>query len=202
MSWNGDADSFFFPVVAPRSRLSQWVVTSLGLYSQNLRVVALYASLGENAVEFIVNNGDVGMVCVSKKELPNLLKALPKCKGVTHIIQFDHDAKYNNVEDALSEADIAKCKDLGVELITFSHVKKLGNEQNKVIFPNPAKADDIAYIMYTSGQAKKGGKQKSTPVFARSLFSLGASTDSLALLLSLLLLPPPQAPPATRRARS
>jgi long-chain acyl-CoA synthetase len=130
---------------------AEWVITSLGLYSQNLRVVALYASLGENAVEFIINNGDVGIVCVSKKELPNLLKALPKTKGVTHIVQFDRDEKYHNVEDTISEEDRAKCKEHNIELLGFTHVKKLGHEQNKVIFPNPAKGDDVAYIMYTSG---------------------------------------------------
>lgn len=134
---------------------TEWLVTAFGLYSQNLRVIALYASLGENAVEFIINNGDVTMVCVSKKELPNLLKALPKTKGLTHIIQYDVNDKFNNVEDGISPADVETCKALNIELIGFNHVKKIGHEQNKVIFPNPAKGDDAAYIMYTSGTTGK-----------------------------------------------
>lgn len=130
---------------------AEWVISSLSLYSQNMRVVALYASLGANAVEFIINNGDVTMVCVSKKELAHLLKALPKTKGVTHIIQFDADERYKNVEETIAPADVAAAKELGVELIGFSDVVKLGREKSKEIFPNPAKAEDLAYIMYTSG---------------------------------------------------
>jgi len=34
----------------------EWMVGALGLYSQNMRVVSLYPSLGENAVEFIINH--------------------------------------------------------------------------------------------------------------------------------------------------
>lgn len=34
---------------------SEWLHTSFGCYSQSIRVVALYATLGEDAVEYIVN---------------------------------------------------------------------------------------------------------------------------------------------------
>ena len=62
------------------SNRTEWMVAALGLYSQNMRVVSLYASLGEGAVEFIINHADVPVVLVSKQNLPSLLKSLPNLK--------------------------------------------------------------------------------------------------------------------------
>ena len=68
-----------------------------------------------------------------------------------HIIQWDVDAKYNNVLDVVSAADIETCKAAGIELLGLSAVKARGAAAKEAIQPNPAKPDDLAYIMYTSG---------------------------------------------------
>ena len=68
-----------------------------------------------------------------------------------HIIQWDVDAKYNNVLDVVSAADIETCKAAGIELLGLSAVKARGAAAKEAIQPNPAKPEDLAYIMYTSG---------------------------------------------------
>jgi long-chain acyl-CoA synthetase len=43
--------------------------------------VPLYDSLGENAIEYIVNHSESVVAFTSTEKLPNLVKALPKCTG-------------------------------------------------------------------------------------------------------------------------
>lgn len=127
----------------------EWVHTSFGCYSQAMRVVALYATLGEEAVEYIVNHAGIKVIFVSKDNLPQLLKTLPKMQQVTHIIQYDVNDKYGNVEDIVSSEDKSIAAQAHVELIGISELRVLGS--SKGIFPNPPKPDDLAMIMYTSG---------------------------------------------------
>jgi hypothetical protein len=42
--------------------------------------VPLYDSLGENAIEYIVNHSEAVAAFTSSEKLPNLVKALPHCK--------------------------------------------------------------------------------------------------------------------------
>lgn len=41
----------------------------------------LYDSLGENAIEFIINHSEATIVFVASDKAANLAKALPLCKG-------------------------------------------------------------------------------------------------------------------------
>lgn len=77
----------------------EWMVGALGLYSQNMRVVSLYPSLGENAVEFIINHAEVPVVLVSKQNLPALLKSLPnmKASGHTALPPPTHDCRWTQL---------------------------------------------------------------------------------------------------------
>ncbi len=51
--------------------------------------VPLYDSLGENAVEFIVNHSESSVVFVSRDKLDTLLKALPAAhKGLTTLVYW------------------------------------------------------------------------------------------------------------------
>jgi len=131
------------------SNRAEWMVSALGLYGQNMRVVSLYASLGEGAVEFIINHADVPVVLVSKQNLPALIKSLANLKNVKHIIQWDVNPKYNNIEEVVSEADKATCKEAGIELLGFGEVQARGRASG--LKTNPAGPEDLAYIMYTSG---------------------------------------------------
>jgi len=130
---------------------AEWMISALAFYSQNMRVVSLYASLGENAVEYIINHADVNIVCVSKSNLAALFKSAANLKGVTHIIQFDVNDKYNNIEETVDEADVERAKGFGIQLLGFSQVRGMGAAKKDELQPQPAAANDVAYIMYTSG---------------------------------------------------
>lgn len=53
---------------------------------QNLCCVPLYDSLGENAVEFIINHSDSGVVFVSTEKLSLLVKAIDKVVAVMKVV--------------------------------------------------------------------------------------------------------------------
>ena len=57
---------------------AEWMIAALGIYSQDMRTVALYATLGAEAVEYITTFADITTIFVSKKSLPSIIKLLDK----------------------------------------------------------------------------------------------------------------------------
>ena len=53
---------------------AHWVKTQQAIYSQNMRVVSLYATLGKDAVEYITNHAELKVLFVSVANLPAILK--------------------------------------------------------------------------------------------------------------------------------
>lgn len=129
----------------------EWVHCQLAAYSQGLRVVALYPSLGTDAVTYIAEHAEISLIFSAKENVEGLLKVAAK-DGMTikHIIQFDVNDAWGNVGDAVDEEQKKRASELGLTLMGLSELKKLGSEGGDV-FPNPPAADDIAFIMYTSG---------------------------------------------------
>lgn len=135
---------------------AEWVHTAYGCYSQSMRVVALYATLGEDAVEYIVNHAEIKVVFVSKDNMQTFLATLPKMKTVTHIIQYDVNKKYNNIGDDIDEKSQQRAQESNVKIVGLSELLQQGMQNGG--FPNPPKPDDLAMIMYTSGTTGKPSK--------------------------------------------
>lgn len=127
----------------------EWTATSLGFYATGLRTVALYDTLGKDAVEYIINHSEAPAVFVSKAKLPIVLDALPKCGQLKYIIQFDVNPKFGNEQETLDEKHVEAASKCNVKLIGFSELRKLGREANAEL--TPPKPEDLAFIMYTSG---------------------------------------------------
>jgi long-chain acyl-CoA synthetase len=135
---------------------AEWMLTALGLYSQTMRVVALYATLGADAVEYICNHSELPIVFTSKQNLKTLLQDLPKLEHLKYIVQFDVNPDFDNRADTIDEDDVKLCQENGVELIGFTDVLKKGAEFNSDDNADVApKGEDLAIIMYTSGTTGK-----------------------------------------------
>lgn len=127
-----------------------WLKSALALYSRNARVVSLYATLGEDAVEFIIGHADVAVVFVSYANLPQLIACLPKLPHVTHVVQFDTDEKLGNTCDRVRETDVAACAAChGVVLSGYSDLR--ANGKAAPVTTNSPAESDLCYVMYTSG---------------------------------------------------
>jgi len=127
---------------------AEWVISMLGFFSQSMRCVSLYATLGDEAVEYIINHGDIKIVLAAKENMKELLKSAKKTK-LTHIVQFDPNPLYKNNNESIDPAEVAECEKLGIKLIGFSELQKLGAEAGN--FPTLPAPSDYAYVMYTSG---------------------------------------------------
>jgi len=133
---------------------AEWVISQLGIFSQSFRVVSLYATLGDKAVQYITNHAEIETIVVSKTNLKHLLSVLNDVSHRTegaylkNIIQFDENNLYNNVNEAVDEKDVAQCAEHGITLRSFSSILAAGEAAT----PNPPTPEDWAFIMYTSGK--------------------------------------------------
>eukprot|EP00474_Spongospora_subterranea_P008619 CRZ09077.1 hypothetical protein [Spongospora subterranea] len=128
---------------------AEWMISAYGAYSQRMRVVALYATLGPQAVEFIVNHAELTTLFVAKENLAEVLGIASSTK-INLIIQFDvNEEAYGNTSDIVDEEQKTKAAAAGIKLITLSALIAEGILAN--VAPSPPTEDDVAYIMYTSG---------------------------------------------------
>ncbi|CEO97682.1 hypothetical protein PBRA_005796 [Plasmodiophora brassicae] len=156
----------------------EWVITAFGAYSQTLSVVALYSTLGPNAVEYILNHAELTILFVAKKHLVEILPILSKTK-VRHVVQFDVDKEaYGNVKDAVDAKDVDAARQSGVELIGFSTLIQKGIASG--LQPDAPGPEDLAYIMYTSGTT---GNPKGACLTHVNIISTVAAVETIFKLL-------------------
>ncbi|XP_059631815.1 long chain acyl-CoA synthetase 9, chloroplastic [Cornus florida] len=118
----------------------EWFIALQGCFRRNITVVTIYASLGEEALCYSLNETEVTTVICGHKELKKLIDISRQLDTVKRIICMDDEVPSNA---SLIEGGNSWT------ITTFSDVEELGKE-------NPVEADlplsaDIAVIMYTSG---------------------------------------------------
>lgn len=118
---------------------AEWMIAAHGCFKQNLTVVTIYATLGDEAIAHGINETEVDTVITSHELLPKFKRLLALVPDVKTIIYM---------QDQLKPTDTTGYKD-GVRLIQFSDVVKMGYKSTTS--PARPKADDTAIIMYTSG---------------------------------------------------
>ncbi|XP_015174146.1 PREDICTED: long-chain-fatty-acid--CoA ligase 4 isoform X1 [Polistes dominula] len=118
---------------------AEWMIAAHACFKQNLTVVTIYTTLGDEAIAHGINETEVDTVITSHELLPKFKRLLQMVPEVKNIIYM---------EDQLKPTDTKGYKE-GVRLIPFSDIIKVGNT-SKVVSVSP-KAEDTAIIMYTSG---------------------------------------------------
>jgi long-chain acyl-CoA synthetase len=118
---------------------AEWMVSAHGCFKQNIPVVTIYATLGDEGVAHGINETEVTTVITTHDLLPKFRTVLALTPKVDTIIFM---------EDQLHKTDVTGFKE-GVKLVPFSEVLSLGNKSE--IAGVPPTKDDIAIIMYTSG---------------------------------------------------
>lgn len=112
-----------------------------GCIRQDITVVTIYASLGEEALIHSLNETEVSTLICNSKQLRNLMTISSSLTTIENIIYFE-DAGYET--DFISSENMNKWK-----VTSFSEVIKLGME-NPVV-PSLPSSHSIAVVMYTSG---------------------------------------------------
>ncbi|CAG8616797.1 9492_t:CDS:10 [Ambispora gerdemannii] len=127
----------------------EWFITDQANMAYNLRSVALYDTLGPDAVQHVINHAEIPIAVVAGNRIPGVLQIASKIPGLKVIISMDE--LDDNISLPNTPANVLKAwaEEKGIMLYTFTEVEELGSEH---AYPhNPPKPEDIASICYTSG---------------------------------------------------
>ncbi|CAI9294911.1 unnamed protein product [Lactuca saligna] len=116
---------------------AEWFIAFEGCFRQNITVVTIYASLGDDALIHSLNETAVSTLICDSKLLKKVASVSSSLKTVKNVIYFESD----NTEVSTNISDW--------KVSAFSEVEKLGQAS-----PAPARfpiKKDVAVIMYTSG---------------------------------------------------
>ncbi|CAG8593038.1 5211_t:CDS:10 [Ambispora leptoticha] len=130
----------------------EWFITDQANIAYNLRTVALYDTLGPDAVQYVINHAEIPIAVIAGNRIPGVLQIASKIPGLKIIISMDElDDNTSLPITSVTPANVLKAwaEEKGIKLYTFTEVEKLGSEHT---YPhNPPKPEDIACICYTSG---------------------------------------------------
>uniref|UniRef100_A0A7C8Z9C6 Long-chain-fatty-acid--CoA ligase n=1 Tax=Opuntia streptacantha TaxID=393608 RepID=A0A7C8Z9C6_OPUST len=120
---------------------AEWLIALQGCLRQNITVVTIYASLGEDALIHSLNETGVTTLICDLKQFKKAAAISSKLETLKHMIYFEEDG-------ASSGSSISGNVD-DLKVSSFHEVEKLGKD-NPLNSRLPSK-NDIAVIMYTSG---------------------------------------------------
>uniref|UniRef100_A0A0E0DPT1 4-coumarate--CoA ligase n=1 Tax=Oryza meridionalis TaxID=40149 RepID=A0A0E0DPT1_9ORYZ len=118
---------------------TEWIIAAQGCFRQNLTVVTIYASLGEDALVHSLNETQVSTLICDSKQLKKLPAISSKLQSVKHVIY---------IEDEPVEAEVLNQMKHWTTF-SFGEVEELGKTSHTdARLPS---STDTAVIMYTSG---------------------------------------------------
>ncbi|NP_001151931.2 Long chain acyl-CoA synthetase 8 [Zea mays] len=118
---------------------AEWIIAAQGCFRQNLTVVTIYASLGEDALVHSLNETQVSTLICDSKQLKKIPAISSKLQSLRHIIY---------IEDEPVEAEtLNQVKHLTT--LSFTEVEELGKTSS--VDARLPSSSDTAVIMYTSG---------------------------------------------------
>ncbi|CAL5075235.1 unnamed protein product [Urochloa decumbens] len=118
---------------------AEWVIAAQGCFRQNLTVVTIYASLGEDALVHSLNETQVSTLICDSKQLKKLPAISSKLQSLRHVIY---------IEDEPVESETLNQMNHWTTL-SFTEVEELGKASH--IDARLPSSSDTAVIMYTSG---------------------------------------------------
>lgn len=136
-----------FAGLAPGSKLvvygetqRDWMVAALAAFRQDVSVVTIYATLGEDGVVHGISQTKASAVVADAKLLPVLLACAPRCKTLKHVI---------TLSPTMDAADRQKLEGLGVRVTSMAALIEAGRAAP--LPPARVSPESIAVVMYTSG---------------------------------------------------
>ncbi|EOA29947.1 hypothetical protein CARUB_v10013048mg, partial [Capsella rubella] len=120
---------------------AEWFIAFQGCFRQSVTVVTIYASLGEEALIYSLNETQVSTLICDSKQLKKLSSIQSSLKTVKNIIYIEEDG----VDVASSDFDSMG----GITVSSISEVEKLG--QKNPVQPILPSKNGVAVIMFTSG---------------------------------------------------
>ncbi|KAA8524885.1 hypothetical protein F0562_011308 [Nyssa sinensis] len=120
---------------------AEWFISFQGCFRQNITVVTIYASLGEDALVHSLNETQVSTLICDSMQLKKLAAITSSLKTIKNVIYFadDEPASDSNISRSMGNWTVS----------SFTEVEKLG--KRNPVHPRLPIKKDIAVVMYTSG---------------------------------------------------
>ncbi|KAF3963845.1 hypothetical protein CMV_011805 [Castanea mollissima] len=119
----------------------EWFIALQGCFRQNITVVTIYASLGEDALIHSLNETQVSTLICESKQLKKLAAISSGLNSIQNIIYFEDDGTENDISVSGSMSNWTAS--------AFSDVEKLG--KTSPVHPSLPSKNGNAVVMYTSG---------------------------------------------------
>jgi long-chain acyl-CoA synthetase len=122
----------------------EWLLSFLGAMKDSITIVTIYETLGDLAVEYILEQTQLTTIVIELKALKKILELAKENKI----------SKLKNLIVIEKEDDEETCKkleELGLNIYSWEEIVESGKNEGQNIILNNAKADDICEINYTSG---------------------------------------------------
>ncbi|CAG7853254.1 Long-chain-fatty-acid--CoA ligase 5; AltName: Full=Long-chain acyl-CoA synthetase 5; Short=LACS 5 [Serendipita indica DSM 11827] len=121
----------------------EWQLVDLALSAYNKVGVALYSTLGRNAVEYIINHSEITIVFVAARNMESLIALAPKCPKLRIVVSLD------KLSMETEQRAIQVLKEHGMRFMNLSELEDAG--KSNPLPPTPPNPEDIATICYSSG---------------------------------------------------
>ncbi|XP_026704112.1 long-chain-fatty-acid--CoA ligase 4 isoform X1 [Athene cunicularia] len=137
---------------------AEWMIVALTCFKYNFPLVTLYATLGEEAVTYGLNECGASYLVTSVELLESKLKtALPQVSCLKHIIYVD--------KKTINKSEYPE----NMEIHSMQSVEELGAKpENSSILPSRPVPADLALVMYTSGST---GRPKGVMMMHKNLIA-------------------------------
>ncbi|GAB2215104.1 hypothetical protein Drorol1_Dr00019479 [Drosera rotundifolia] len=119
----------------------EWFIALQGCLRQNVTVVTIYASLGEDALIHSLNETKVSTLICDFKQFKKVVAVSSKLETLKHVIYFQDDGSTTDSSNSGDSDNLI--------VSSFADVEKLGKDSPAQ--PRLPSKDDVAVIMYTSG---------------------------------------------------
>ena len=135
--------SFRFLDIYSRNK-KEWLLSFLGAMKDSITIVTIYETLGDLAVEFILEQTQITSVVIEIKALAKILELANKNKlfNLKNIIVIEK-------ED--DEETCKKLEELGLNVYSWEEIVEKGKNEGQNIKIKNAEPEDICEINYTSG---------------------------------------------------
>lgn len=118
---------------------AEWFIALQGCFRQNITVVTAYASLGEDALVYSLNETGVTTLICDSKQLKMVVAISSKLESLINVVYIEDDPSQFDYSALLPSRTV----------LSFSEALKLGKSN-----PHPPRLpskNDMALVMYTSG---------------------------------------------------
>ncbi|GAB2285169.1 Long chain acyl-CoA synthetase 8 [Dionaea muscipula] len=120
---------------------AEWLIALHGCLRQNVTVVTIYASLGEDALIHSLNKARVSTLICDFKQFKKVIAVSSRLETLKHVIYIEEDGTLSDSSSSDGTNNLT--------VASFAEVEKLGKDGP--VEPRLPTKDDIAVIMYTSG---------------------------------------------------